>query len=212
MLRQPRGDWRSDVEALVAAALNRRRLLGVYWLPHRGILAAVFRDPLDRWGLFEPLDPRELESAPRMECPRGCGYCCALRSGAMVLDVELRYLPRWARRLVEGRPYRLVETRLFGPVRVYSLATGPLGSCVFFNPRTGGCRLEEAAGRDAKPILCRLTYCTLFATGPRGRLLRVPGSRAPKYRPATRREWEEAVRELRARWVEAWRKRGLGLA
>ncbi len=208
MLRQPPGTWSGDVELLVAAAENRRRLLGVYWLPSRGILAAVFRDPVDRWGLFERISEEELRHAYRMECPRGCGYCCALRSGAFVLETELRYLPRWARRIVERQPSRVVETRM-GPVRVYMLGTGPLGSCVFFNPRTATCRLEEEAGREAKPIVCRLTYCTLFATGPRGRLLRLPGSKTPKYRPATRREWEEAVKAMRERWLSEWRRRGL---
>jgi len=205
MLKQPPGDWASDVGLLVAAALNRRRLVGVYWLPSRGELAAVFRDPLDRWGAFEPVGEEEVRRAYRMECPRGCGYCCALRSGAFVLDIELRYLPGWARRVVERQPYRTVKTRL-GEVKVYKLGTGPLGSCIFFNPKTGGCRLEEEAGRDAKPIICRLTYCTLFATGPEGRMLRVPGSSTPKYRLVTKGEWLEAVESLRRRWLEAWKR------
>ncbi|WP_460125885.1 YkgJ family cysteine cluster protein [Stetteria hydrogenophila] len=203
-LRQPPGDWRGDVELLVAAAVNKRRLVGVYWLPGSGRLVAVFRDPVDEWGAFERVDPEEVRRGYRMECPRGCGYCCAVNSGAFVLDVELGSLPRWARRVVERQPSRVVETSR-GAVRVYMLGTGLLGGCIFFNPETGGCRLEESAGRHAKPIICRLTYCTLFATGPEGRVLRIPGSRTPKYRPATRREWEEAVKALRERWMQAYK-------
>lgn len=203
-LKQPPGDWSSDVELLVAAAVNRRRLVGVYWLPGSRRLVAVFRDPVDEWGAFERVSQDELRRGYKMECPRGCGYCCALNSGAFVLDVELGKLPRWARRVVERQPYREVETKS-GRVKVYRLGTKPGGACVFFNPETGGCKLEERAGREAKPIICRLTYCTLFATSSEGRMLRIPGSQVPKYRPATRKEWEEAVKELRSRWMSAYR-------
>lgn len=199
-LRQPPGDWASDVELLVAAALNKRRFVGVYWLPGRRRLVAVFRDPVDWWGAFERISEDEVRRGYRMECPRGCGFCCAVNSGAFALDVELRGMPAWARRAVERQPYRDVETGS-GRVRVYMLGTGPRGACIFFNPETGGCRLEEGAGRDAKPIICRLTYCTLFATGSKGRMLRIPGSSVPKYRPATRTEWEEAISQLRSRWT-----------
>ncbi|MEB3851821.1 MAG: hypothetical protein LRS49_04470, partial [Desulfurococcales archaeon] len=98
-LREPPGTLRGDLALLLAAAINRRRLLGVYWIPSRRRLAAVFRDPVDRWGAFEPLPEEELARAYRMECPRGCGLCCAARSGAIALDVELRYMPGWARGL-----------------------------------------------------------------------------------------------------------------
>ena len=206
-LREPPGTAREDIELLVAAAANKSRLVGVYWSPRLRRLLAVFREPLAYQEAFERLPSSALEGAYRMECPRGCGFCCAVRSGAFVLDVELRGMPGWARRIVEKRPYRVVETR-YGPVRVYRLSEGPLGSCVFFNPETGGCRLEERAGRRAKPIVCLLTYCTLFATGPQGRALRIPGSSEPRYRPATRREWAEAVEALRRRWLRLYARVG----
>ena len=199
VLRQPPGDWRSDIELLVAAAVNHRRLVGVYWLPGAQRLAAVFRDPVDSYGAFERISERDLENSYKMECPRGCGLCCAVNSGAFILDIELRRLPRQLRGVVERQPYREVETSI-GRVRVYKLGTARAGRCIFFNTRTGGCRLEERLGRKAKPIICRLTYCTLFATGRQGRMLRIPGSSTPKYRPATKSEWLRAIEELRSRW------------
>jgi len=208
-LREPRGDEGWNLLSLREAARLKGSLLGVYYSPQLRRLLAVFRVAPDTRvdeAFFERIDPSLLERAYRMECPGGCGRCCAIFSGAFILDVEVERLPDEVRRAVELQPSRLVETPR-GPVRVYSLDTGPAGRCIYFDPQRCACRLEEL-GRGHKPIVCLLTYCTLFAS--RGgklylkvRAREVGGRYEMIYREATEEEWRWAVERMARSWRRA---------
>jgi len=205
-LREPTGDEAWNLYCLRRAARLKRKLVGVYYSPQLRRLLAVFRvAPGDRVDeeVFERVDSSVLEASYRMECPQGCGRCCAKFSGAFALDVEAEELPPEARRRVELQPSRLVRTKR-GYVRVYELGTGPAGMCVFYSAGRRACKLEEEVGRGYKPVVCLLTYCTVFASRG-GRLYlkaaarRVEGGWELIYREVGGDEWRRALLRMRAR-------------
>jgi len=202
-LRGPTGDEGWNLLSLREAARLKGGFIGVYYSPQLRRLLAVFRVPPDSRvdeAFFERVEPSLLEGSYRMECPGGCGRCCAAFSGAFMLDYEVGRLPEGARQRVELQPSRLVETPR-GPVRVYRLDTGPAGRCIFFDAGRCACGLEEDYGRGHKPIVCLLTYCTIFAS--RGQTLylkvsarRVGGTYEMVYRAASEGEWRRALRSM----------------
>ncbi len=205
-LREPTGDEAWNLYCLRRAARLKRKLVGVYYSPQLRRLLAVFKvAPGDRVDeeVFERLDSSILEAAYRMECPPGCGRCCAKFSGAFALDAEVGELPPEFRQRVEAQPSRLVRTRR-GYVRVYELGTGPAGMCIFYNAERRACRLEEELGRGYKPVVCLLTYCTVFAS--RGGKLylkaaarRVGEGRELAYREVSEEEWRRALLRMSAK-------------
>ncbi|MEM4688819.1 MAG: hypothetical protein QXH65_06785 [Thermofilaceae archaeon] len=201
-LREPGGSEARNLLCLREAARLKGSLIGVYYNPQLRRLLAVFKVPPDARldeSVFERVDPSVIEASYRMECPKGCGRCCAVFSGAFVLDVEIRKLPSEVRQRIEAQPSRLVET-VRGLVRVYELGTGPAGRCIFFNVKQRSCQLESY-GRSCKPIICLLTYCTIFASRS-GRLYlkvrarEVHGRYEMIYREATEEEWRRAIESL----------------
>lgn len=198
VLREPTGEKEWDIYCLREAARLKKWLLGVYYSPRHGRLFAVFKPPPGthvNMLVFEEAPPRLLENSYRMVCMPGCGRCCVAHSGAFILDVELRDMPYKYRSMVEMQPSELVRTP-GGPVRVYRLGTGSLGRCIFFDESKAGCMIEEY-----KPIICRLTYCTVFAEK-NGKIYlkvagRVRGSRAEMiYREASPEEVRAAVQRM----------------
>ncbi len=167
VLREPRrGDREWNLYALREAARLKRWFEGVYYSPRLGRLLAVFRPTPGTHVnelVFEQVNESVLRDAYRMECPDGCNRCCVIHSGAFMLDVEVRQLPEEYRAIVERQPRETVKTP-GGKIRVYRLDTEPMGRCIFFDVERGRCRLEAELGRSYKPIVCLLTYCTVFAT------------------------------------------------
>ena len=208
VLREPRsGDEAWNIYALREAARLKRWFMGVYYSPRLGRLLAVFKPTPGthvNTAVFEEMGESVLRDAYRMECPEGCNRCCVMRSGAFMLDVEVRGLPDELRSRVMRQPSYTVKTP-GGRVRVYRLDTGPMGRCIFFDMERGGCALERLLGKKGKPIVCMLTYCTLFASRG-GRLYlktgyTVKGGRTIiRYREVGREEWERAVRRMGGLW------------
>lgn len=208
VLREPRsGDEAWNIYALREAARLKRWFAGVYYSPRLGRLLAVFRPTPGTHvnvNVFEEMGESVLRDAYRMECPQGCNRCCVTRSGAFMLDVEVRALPEELRDKVMVQPSYTVKTP-GGRVRVYRLDTGPMGRCVFFDMERGGCTLERALGKKGKPIVCMLTYCTLFASRG-GRLYLKTGYTVRqgrvliRYREVGREEWERAVERMGSLW------------
>ena len=204
-LREPTGDEAWNLYCLRRAARLKRKLVGVYYSPKLLRLLALFKvshsDRVDD-EVFERVDPSLLEEAYRMECPPGCGKCCAKFSGAFALDVEVEELPSEVGQRVRAQPSRLVRTRR-GYVRVYELGTGPAGMCIFYDAQRRACKLEEL-GKGYKPVVCLLTYCTIFAS--RGGKLylkaaarRVEGGWWLVYREVGEDEWRRALLRMQAR-------------
>ena len=167
VLREPRrGDREWNIYALREAARLKRWFDGVYYSPRLGRLLAVFRPTPGTHVnelVFEQVGESVIRDAYRMECPSGCNRCCVIHSGAFMLDIEVRQLPPEYRALVERQPRETIRTP-GGKVRVYRLDTLPMGRCIFFDVERGVCRLEAELGRSYKPIVCLLTYCTVFAS------------------------------------------------
>jgi len=209
VLREPRrGDREWNIYALREAARLKRWFDGVYYSPRLGRLLAVFRPTpgthVNRL-VFEQLDESLLRDAYRMECPEGCNRCCVIHSGAFMIDLEVRQLPDELRGLVERQPREVLRTP-GGKVRVYRLDTEPMGRCIFFDVERGRCMLEERLGRSFKPIVCLLTYCTVFATR-NGRLyLKRRGRRTRdgriimEYVEVDEKTWQRMVERMGSVW------------
>ncbi|MEZ0345361.1 MAG: YkgJ family cysteine cluster protein [Infirmifilum sp.] len=202
-LREPTGREEQDLHSLAKAASVKQSLLGVYYSPRLRRLLAVFEAPSNPdVEVFEEVDPEVVREAYKMECPR-CGYCCAVNSGAFILDRELEKLPEQARLVVEEQPSRTVQTP-HGAVRVYHLGTGPRGSCVFYNPQTRECLLEKNYGKLHKPIICLLTYCTVFASKNgkpylKAAVKKLKDTWLPVYREATEEQWTTTAEKMASR-------------
>ena len=95
------------------------------------------------------------------------------------------------------------------------MGTGPAGRCIFFNPQLCACGLEEEYGRGHKPIICLLTYCTIFAS--RGgklylkvRARKVGSSYEMIYKEASEEERKWTVQKVGSAWRRARPKRTEG--
>ncbi len=209
VLREPRREREWNIYALREAARLKRWFVGVYYSPRLGRLLAVFKPTPGTHVntlVFEELGESALRDAYRMECPPGCNRCCVFRSGAFMIENEVRQLPPELQARVMSQPSELVMTP-GGPVRVYRLDTESMGRCAFFDVEGGRCELEARLGRHAKPIICLVTYCTVFATRG-GRLYLktgyrpLPGGRAlMTYREVGEEEWRAAVRRMGSLWA-----------
>jgi hypothetical protein len=208
VLREPRrGDREWNIYALREAARLKRWFHGVYYSPQLRRLLAVFKPTpgthVNRL-VFEELPESVLRDAYRMECPEGCNRCCVIHSGAFMLDVEAKMLPPSIREIVEQQPRETLHTP-GGKVRVYRLDTEPMGRCIFFDVAKGRCMLEEKLGRHMKPIVCLLTYCTVFASRG-GKLYLKTGYRVTRdgveifYREASREGWSRMVQRMGSVW------------
>ncbi len=210
VLREPkRGDRAWNIYALREAARLKKWFVGVYYSPKLRRLLAVFKPTpgthVNRL-VFEEMNESVLRDAYRMECPRGCNRCCVIHSGAFMLDVEARQLPEELRSIVLRQPSEKVLTP-GGKVRVYRLDTEPMGRCIFFDVEKGECMLERMLGKTGKPIVCLLTYCTVFTTRS-NRLYLKEGYREARggvellYREVSKEEWNRMV----ARMGSVWRR------
>ena len=123
-----------------------------------------------------------------------------------MVENEAKQLPPELRERVLRQPSELVRTP-GGPVRVYRLDTEAMGRCTFFDVEKGECIIERY-GKYLKPIVCLLTYCTVFATRSGKLYLKtgyrsLPGSRAEMfYQEVSRDEWNRMV----TRMGEVWRR------
>ncbi|KSW12141.1 hypothetical protein CF15_05075 [Pyrodictium occultum] len=221
VLREPRrGDRAWNIYALREAAWLKRWFQGVYYSPRLKRLLAVFKPTPGthvNMLVFEEMGESVLSDAYRMECPRGCNRCCVFRSGAFILENELRRLPVEVQERIRSQPSELVRTP-GGPVRVYRLDTGPMGRCIFFDVEEGRCMLEDY-GKHAKPIVCLLTYCTVFATRG-GRLYLKRGYRVlrdgrveMRYEEVDRDTWNRMVARMGSLWSsyrKTFRRAGAG--
>jgi len=209
VLKEPRKrDKEWNIYALREAARLKRWFRGVYYSPRLGRLLAVFKPTPGTHVnqlVFEEYGEGVLRDAYRMECPSGCNRCCVIHSGAFMLDVEVRMLPRGLRDVVMRQPKEVLRTP-GGKVRVYKLDTGPMGRCVFFDVERGRCILEEKLGKHGKPIVCILTYCTVFATRGGKRYVKTgyrvhPDGRVElRYREVEEREWRAMVQRMGSVW------------
>ncbi|MET1128380.1 MAG: hypothetical protein ABWW70_03585 [Thermoproteota archaeon] len=212
-LKEPTSEREWNIYSLREAARHKKRLAGVYYSPKLRRLLAVFRaTPGTHFNelVFERVEGRVIEDAYRMECPEGCNRCCVIHSGAFILDTEVRQLPEEARRVIDAQPSYIVRTP-GGPVRVYRLDTESMGRCVFFDVERGVCRLEADYGREHKPIVCLLTYCTVFASRGGKLYLKVSARRRGGgyemvYREVDEEEWRAAVERMSSIW-RRYRKR-----
>jgi hypothetical protein len=208
VLREPRKrDREWNIYALREAARLKRWLDGVYYSPRLQRLLAVFRPTPGthvNMLVFEEMGESVLADAYRMECPRGCNRCCVIHSGAFILDVEVRMLPDEARSIVLRQPRETVVTP-GGKVRVYKLDTEAMGRCIFFDVESGGCKLE-AYGKYLKPIVCLLTYCTVFASRNNKLFLKSgykelrDGSVLINYREVDEKQWKRMVDRMGSVW------------
>lgn len=166
VLREPKKDKSWNIYALREASRLKRWFDGVYYSPQLKRLLVVFRPTPGTHVnqlVFEEIGESVLKDAYKMLCPEGCSRCCVVNSGAFILENEVDALPDEEIRMkIMVQPSEIVRTP-GGPVRIYYLATESLGRCIFLNPRTGKCMLEERFGKQYKPIICTITYCTVFA-------------------------------------------------
>ena len=203
-LKEPRDDKAWNIYALREASKLKKWLLGVYYHPDLKRLLVVF-NPTPGTHInklvFEDISERLIHESYKMECPEGCGRCCVIQSGAFILSSEVDELPEDMKVRLKVQPVETVKT-MGGPVKVYKLGTGPMGMCMFFNPSTAKCILEELGGKHLKPIICLITYCTVFASR-NGKLYLKTGYKelsdgriAMYYREATPEEWNRALMKM----------------
>jgi len=208
VLKEPGRDKAWNIYALREAARLKRWFRGVYYSPQLKRLLAVFKPtPGTHVNIlvFEEMGESVLRDAYRMECPRGCNRCCVLRSGTFMIENELRSLPGDVRDRVTRQPSELIKTP-GGWVRVYRLDTEPMGRCIFFDVEKGACMLE-GLGKHNKPIVCLLTYCTVFATRG-GKLYLKKGYRVHRdgraeihYEEVDEKTWRHMVARMGSVWT-----------
>jgi len=209
VLKEPRKRDRAwNIYALREAARLKRWFKGVYYSPRLGRLLAVFKPTPGthiNQLVFEELGESALRDAYRMECPSGCNRCCVIHSGAFMLDVEVRMLPQELREIVERQPRERIRTP-GGKVTIYRLDTEPMGRCIFFDVERGRCLLEEKLGKSSKPIVCLLTYCTVFASRGGKRYVKtgyrvLPDGRVEmNYREVSEKEWRAMAQRMGSVW------------
>ncbi len=210
VLREPRrGDRAWNIYALREAARLKKWFKGVYYSPRLKRLLAVFKPTPGTHvnpEVFEEIGESALRDAYRMECPRGCNRCCVFRSGAFILENEVNKLPPSIQERVLRQPSELIKTP-GGWVRIYRLDTESMGRCVFFDVEQGECMLERLGGKEAKPIVCLLTYCTVFATRNGEKYLKTgyrdlgDGRVEIHYRRVSDEEWEAAIKKMASTWL-----------
>lgn len=210
VLKEPRrGNKAWNIYALREAARLKKWFDGVYYSPRLKRLLAVFRPtPGTHVNLevFEEINESLLNDAYRMECPRGCNRCCVFRSGAFMLENEVRNLPAKLQEIVLKQPSELVKTP-GGWVRLYRLDTEAMDRCIFFDVEEGGCGLERLGGRTLKPIVCLLTYCTVFATRNGEKYLKTGYRELPDgkveiyYKRVSDDEWRRMIRRMASTWL-----------
>jgi len=166
VLKEPRNDKSWNIYALREASRLKKWFDGVYYSPQLKRLLIVFRPTPGTHVnhlVFEEIGESVLKDAYRMLCPEGCSRCCVANSGAFILENEVDIIPDEETRMkIMVQPSEVIRTP-GGPIRIYYLATESLGRCIFLNPRTGKCMLEERFGKQYKPVICTITYCTVFA-------------------------------------------------
>ncbi len=207
VLKEPRKSREWNIYALREAARLKKWFIGVYYSPELKRLLVAFKPtPGTHVNLqvFEELGESVLRNAYRMECPRGCNRCCVFRSGAFMLENEVKMLPPELQVKVLEQPSELVWTP-GGPVRVYRLDTETMGRCIFFDVEKGECMLERY-GKHLKPVICLITYCTVFATK-NGKLYLKTGYKVlpngrviMTYREVNEKEWNAAVKRMGSLW------------
>jgi len=158
-LLDPTGEESYDLFLLYKAKKYKRFFLGMFYLPRRRRLAPVFKIPWEVGDeVFEVMPSTEVDDAYRMLCV-SCGRCCALNSGAFAFEDEIPpVLEKLGQRSL---PLREVSIYSVGSSKLYELASGPGGSCVFYTPE--GCEIELKLSWSSKPIVCLIHYCSLFA-------------------------------------------------
>lgn len=209
VLREPRrGDKAWNIYALREAARLKKWFKGVYYSPKLKRLLAVFKPtPGTHVNLevFEEMRESILRDAYRMECPRGCNRCCVFRSGAFILENEVKSLPTSIQEKIMRQPSELVKTP-GGWIRIYRLDTETMGRCIFFDVERGECILERLGGKSAKPIVCLLTYCTIFATRNEEKYLKIgyrdlgSGRVEIYYERVSDKEWDAMVKRMSSTW------------
>ncbi len=208
VLREPRkGNREWNFYALREAARLKRWFDGVYYSPRLHRLLAVFRPTPGthvNMLVFEEIGESILADAYRMECPKGCNRCCVIHSGAFILDVEVRMLPDEVKSVVLRQPRETIITP-GGKVRVYRLDTEAMGRCIFFDVESGECKLE-VYGKHLKPVVCLLTYCTVFASKD-NRLFLKSGYKELRsggvliyYREVNEKQWKRMVDRMGLVW------------
>jgi len=208
VLKEPKKDKAWNIYALREAARLKHWFQGVYYSPRLKRLLAVFKPTPGthvNMLVFEEIGESILRDAYKMECPRGCNRCCVIRSGAFIVENELRWLPKEVRDRITKQPSELIRTP-GGWVRIYRLDTETMGRCVFFDVEKGSCMLEKY-GKHAKPVVCLLTYCTVFATRD-GKLYLKKGYRVHRdgrtvihYEEVDKRAWSRMVSRMGSVWV-----------
>lgn len=203
-LREPKDDKAWNMYALKEASKLKNWFLGTYYNDELKRLLVVFDPPPKTYineSVFEDLPGGTIKESYLMECPEGCGRCCAFQSNTFILSNELKYLPEKIQAKIRLQPLEEVNTPT-GALKSYRLGTGILGMCIFFNPSTIKCALEEIGGKAAKPIICLITYCTIFATKGGSFFLKVGYKElndrkvAMFYRQVTREEWRRALAKM----------------
>ncbi len=200
-MKEPRRkDW--NIYALREAARLKKWFIGTYYSPRLKRLLVAFKPTpgthVNRL-VFEELDESVLKESYRMVCPPGCGRCCAAKSGAFMLDIEVAKLPPELQLKLETQPKERILTP-GGIVTVYYLGTGPGGQCIFYDVRRKKCKLEEL-GKEYKPIICLIEYCTVFAEKDGKKYIKTgyrvtPNGVVMFYRRVTEEEWKAAIRRM----------------
>ncbi len=216
VLKEPRrNDKEWNVYALREAARLKKWFTGVYYNPRLGRLLAVFKPTpgthINKL-VFEELGESMLKDSYKMVCPKGCSRCCTIHSGAFIIEDEVRLLPTNLQAKVMEQPSVLLRTP-GGPIRVYRLDTGSMGRCIFLDIERGTCILEEG-GKYLKPIVCLITFCTVFAEKNGEKYLKTGYTIHNKkvvllYRRVGGKEWEWAIRRMGSvlRRLQRYRKR-----
>ncbi len=218
VLKEPR-DKAWNIYALREAARLKKWYIGTYYSPRlRRLLVAFKPTPGTHVNhlVFEEMDESILKESYKMVCPPGCGRCCVARSGAFMLDIEVSKLPLELQLKLETQPKERILTP-GGVVTVYYLGTGPGGRCIFYDVQKRRCMLEEMYGKEAKPIICLIEYCTVFAERNGVKYIKTGYKVTDKgvlifYRRVSDEEWEYVVRRmasLAARIAKAERRRRL---
>jgi hypothetical protein len=208
VLREPRREREWNIYALREASRLKKWFLGVYYSPKLKRLLVAFKPTPGthvNLNVFEEIGESVLKDAYRMECPSGCNRCCVFRSGAFMLENEVKQLPEDLQAKVLNQPSELLYTP-GGYIRVYRLDTESMGRCIFFDVERGECGLERRIGKHGKPVICLVTFCTVFASRDGKLYLKTGYKLLPDgrvvigYREVGQEEWEAAVKRMGGLW------------
>ncbi|AEM39638.1 hypothetical protein Pyrfu_1784 [Pyrolobus fumarii 1A] len=202
VLREPRKkDW--NIYALREAARLKKWFIGTYYSPRLKRLLIAFKPTpgthVNRL-VFEEMNESLLRESYQMVCPPGCGRCCVAKSGAFMLDIEVTKLPPELQLKLEAQPKERILTP-GGVVTIYYIGTGPGGRCIFYNAQQRRCMLEAQYGKEAKPIICLIEYCTVFAERNGKKYLKTGYKVTDNgvlmfYRSVGGDEWKAAIRRM----------------